>query len=125
MFMRTIIGLIVIFGIGYAIRSVFQHTITTVTTGSSLDCLAVVGSTTTEDEGRTYIVGSIQNNCDRSFGNVTVLFKVDSGNGAFGSREGVAYAYGRNVKAGEVKQFKTAMPISKESTFRFDGVNAF
>lgn len=123
--MKAVIGLIVILGIGYAIRTMFQHTMASVTSGSSLDCLAVLGSTTTEDEGRTYIVGSIQNNCDRSFGNVTVLFKV-SNPGASGSfSEGTAYAYGRNIKAGEVKQFKTTLPVSKDATFRFDGVSAF
>jgi hypothetical protein len=121
-----IIGLILIVGIGYAIRGIYQHTMDSVTTGSSLDCLAVLGSTTTEDEGRTYIVGSIQNNCDRNFSNVTVLFKVDSTPGAFGSMPAsAAYAYGHNVKAGEAQPFKTAMPISRDATFRFDGINAF
>lgn len=121
-----IIGLIVILGIGYAIRSVFQHTMASVTTGSSLACLEVLGSTTAEEEGRTYIVGSIHNNCDRSFSNVTVTFKLDRTPGAFESfSEGGAYAYARDVKAGEAKEFKSALPVAKDATFRFDGINAF
>ena len=123
--MKGFLGLVAILAIGYYIRGVVWNRVVSSATAPTSDCLAVLGSTTSEDEGRTYIVGSIQNNCDRNFGNVTVLFKVDNPNASGSFSEGVAYAYGRNVKAGEVQQFKSAMPVAKNATFRFDGVNAF
>jgi hypothetical protein len=124
--MRNILGLIVVLAIGYYIRGVVWNRVTSSITANNSDCLAVLGSTTTDVDGGTYIVGSVQNNCDRSFGNVTVTFKLDRTPGAFESFSGGgAYAYVRDVKAGESKAFKSALPVSKDATFRFDAINAF
>jgi len=121
------LALIAILGAGYAARVWFQNNIVSVVSGGrSSDCLEMAGSTTTEEEGATFIVGSIKNNCDHGFAQVTILFNVDRAPGAFGDLpEGVAYAYSRDVKAGEIRDFKTAVPISKNSTYRFQGINAY
>ena len=75
--MRNILGLIVVLAIGYYIRGVVWNRVTSSITANNSDCLAVLGSTTTEVDGGNYIVGNVQNNCDRSFSNVTVTFKLD------------------------------------------------
>jgi len=124
--MRKILGLIAVLAIGYYIRGVVWNRVVSGVTENNSDCLAVLGSTTTEVDGGNYIVGNVQNNCDRSFSNVTVTFKLDRTQGVSESfSEGGAYAYVRDVKAGESREFKSALPVAKNATFRFDGINAF
>src|SRR5258707_15767683 len=95
----TIVVLAVILAAGYFVRSKFPGFIVS-RTSSGADCLAMMGSTTTEDEGRTYIVGTVKNNCDRSFGQVTISFKLDrSPESAEILSPAPVYAYARNVKA--------------------------
>ena len=96
------------------------------TASQAPNCLELVGSTTSEEDGRKYIVGSIKNNCDRSFSHVTVLFKLDRTPGArVDMPEGGTYAYGRDVKPGDVQRFKSAVPIGGKATYRFDGIRAY
>jgi hypothetical protein len=121
-----IVALIVILAVRYAAGEWFRNHLVSMTTSNASSCLEILGNTTTEEEGQTFIIGSIKNNCDRSFGQVTILFKLDRTGGPMENLpEGVAYAYGRDVKAGELREFKTALPISKNSTYRFDGINAY
>jgi hypothetical protein len=124
-----ILALIAIFGIRYAFSGWLRDYLTTRTTGKAPVCLYLAGSTAAEEEGRTYIVGSIKNNCDRNFIDVMVLFKLDRPPGPPGPlgdlAAPVASAYARDVKAGEVREFKTAVPVSRDTTYRFDGINAF
>jgi len=89
-------------------------------------CLEVLGSTTSEEDGVTYIVGSLRNTCDTKFSLVTVLFKLDRVSGPMeGMSGGSIYAYSRDVVPGEVRQFKSAIPVSKDSSYRPDGINAY
>jgi len=39
--------------------------------------------------------------------------------------EGVAYAYSTDIKPGETREFKTAMPVSKNSVHHFGEINAY
>ena len=95
-------------------------------TGKAPACLALVGNTTREEEGLTYIVGSVKNSCDSEFSHVTVVFKLDRERGPTESLpEGIAYAYSRDVKPGETREFKTAMPVSKNSVYHFGEINAY
>jgi hypothetical protein len=88
--------------------------------------LSGLGNTTREEEGLTYIVGSIKNDCDTKFGHVTVIFKLDREPGPTESLpQAIAYAYSSDVEPGETRQFKTALPISKNSAHHFDGINAY
>jgi hypothetical protein len=122
----AILALIAILAAGYVARGWFRSYIVSMTTDKAPACLEVLGHTTSEEEGRTYIIGSIRNHCQRSFGHVTILFKLNRAPGASdGLPEGVAYAYGNDVKGGEVRKFKTALPVSRNAIYRFDGINAY
>ena len=89
-------------------------------------CLEMLGKTTSEEEGLTYITGSLKNNCSRKFSLVTVVFKFDRTPGPTQNLpEAIAYAYSSDVAPGETRQFKSALPISNNSTFRLDGINAY
>jgi len=95
-------------------------------TGKGPACLVMLGNTTREEENLTYIIGSIKNNCDYRIDQVTVLFKLDRMPGPTESLpEAVAYAYVSDVKPGETREFRTALPVSKNSTYHFDGINAY
>jgi hypothetical protein len=128
--MRVITGILVVIGIIAVVRITsgwfLGHLVSAATASNAPGCLEVLGNTTSEEEGRTYIVGSIRNSCDRDYGNVTLSFRVDRSSGPLGDMaEAVAYAYSRNVKARSTREFKTAVTISKNATYRFDGVNAY
>jgi hypothetical protein len=107
---------------GYVFRNWIQQKLT----ASNTTCLELAGSTTTEENGQTYIVGSIKNNCDKNYGNVTVSFKIDSNDNPGGFPQGgMALAYGRDIQSGTTWEFKTQMPIPRGSTYRLDEITAF
>ena len=117
---------VAILAAGYAASRLFLNHLVSMTSSKATSCLEILGNTTTEEEGATFIIGSVKNNCGRNFGQVTILFKLDRTPGPMQDfPEGSAYAYARDVKAGEIRDFKTAIPVSKDSTFRFDRINAF
>jgi hypothetical protein len=121
-----LLALAALVAMGYASQRWLRNHLSTTATGKAPSCLEIAGNTTSEDEGRTYIVGTIRNNCHRKFSKVTVLFQLDRPAGPFGDLpEAVAYAYSRDIHPGEVREFKTALPISRGSTYRFDGINAY
>ena len=62
---------------GYFTRPWFEGYVLGIATSKAPDCLEMLGSTTTEDSGSTYAIGSVRNNCDRKFDMVTVSFKMD------------------------------------------------
>ena len=39
--------------------------------------------------------------------------------------EAIAYAYSNDVKPGEIRSFKSALPGSRNTTYRLDGINAY
>lgn len=121
--MKEFLGLAVLVVAGYFLRERLTRAMSTATAQTPSGCLEMVGSTTTEEEGATYITGSFKNNCGRDIGHVTVMFKLDQAPGAFGLSQ--AYAYGNDVKADETREFKSALPVSKETVYRFEGFNAF
>jgi hypothetical protein len=85
-------------------------------------CLELLGSTTTEENGVTYIIGNVRNGCDQKFSSVLVTFKLDRrDNSEF--PEALASAYGRNLKPGDTWSFRTTLPVSKDVTYRFDGLS--
>src|SRR5437667_11700855 len=105
-----ILGLIAIVAVGYVASGWFKGHLIAMATGTAPTCLEMLSSTTTEEEGLTSIVGSIKNNCDHKFGQVTVVFKLDRVSGPTEDLpEAVAYAYSRDVGPGETRQFKTPL----------------
>ena len=154
-YIAFILGLLIaLVAVRYALREGLRSLVTSVTTDKAATCLVMLGNTTREEEKFTYIVGSIKNNCDQKFGQVTIAFKLDRSSGStvglpeainpYGSRvqsgqtqkfkpsgstidlpEALVFAYSSDVKPGETRNFKTAMHISANSTYRFDGIKAF
>jgi hypothetical protein len=127
--MKLPAGILVLIAIGvviYGLNRWLPRYISARATGKGPGCLVMLGNTTRDEENLTYIIGSIKNNCDYRFDQVTVLFKLDRVPGPTENLpEAVAYAYVSGVKPGETREFKTALPVSKNSTYRFDGINAY
>ena len=124
--LATILGIAVIIGGIYAVRTGFRSVITEVTTDHASKCLSLAGHTAVTEDGHTYIEGSIRNNCDRKFGSVTVTFLLDRPRGPLEDLPKAAiYAYIRDVAARETKKFKSAFPISSDSIYRFDAISGF
>jgi hypothetical protein len=102
------------------------HSVVTSASTNKAACLEMVGNTTREEQGRTYIVGSIRNTCDRKVDHVTINFKVDRpADSNLGRSGGPIYAYSDDVLPGENRQFKTMFPIGKDIIYRYDGMTAF
>ena len=117
---------IAILGVRYAVHEWYRNRLIPAVTANATSCLALQGNTTSEQDGRTYIVGSIRNNCDRRFSQVTISFKLDRPPGASESLpQAIVTAYVRDVQPAAAAKFKTAMPVSKNATYRFDGFSAF
>jgi hypothetical protein len=110
---------LVVYGVREYIATTYVNTMTTVAKGGAANCLEVLGTTTAQEEGRTSIIGNIRNNCGRPVGQVTVSFKFDPPSRA------IAYAYVHNLRAGETRRFKSAFPVPNNTTYRFEGINAF
>jgi len=120
-----ILTLVSFLALGYVTRPLFRSFITSATSDHAAACLVLLGSTTTEEDGNTYIIGTVPNNCERKFGNVTVTFKLDRQPGPMENLDAPVSAYARDVGPDQTKQFKTAVPISKNSTYRFDAISAY
>src|SRR5579871_1936151 len=87
------------------IADLFREKVIGAATANRADCLSMLGSTTNQQDGGTYIIGSIRNNCDHAVLSVTVTFKLQQGYGPNKSwHEGLAYAYARDVAAGETRK---------------------
>lgn len=124
--MKGLLGLVAILVAAYAVRTGFRHFMGSVGTDKASTCVEVLNNTTTEAEGATYIIGSIRNNCDASIGHVTIVFKLERASGPMEDLpETSAQAYARDIKAGEIREFKTALPVPRDSSYRFDSVHAF
>lgn len=144
----SVLGLIVaILAARYVLNSAAKSLVASATTDKGATCLQMLGSTTSVQDGFTYIIGSIKNNCSQKIGNVTITFKLDRQStpdvklpGTMSSSYGkpapptkstftlpdaVAYAYSRDVQPGETRKFKTAVHISANSTYRFDAIRAY
>jgi hypothetical protein len=125
-FLTSILGLIAIIAVGRGVGGWFVKSVVTRATTDASTCLEMLGSTTTEDAGATYIIGNVKNGCDHRIDSVTVIFKLDRPpESAEYLPQGDAYAYVRDVKPGETRPFKSALPVSRNTTYRFDGINAF
>jgi len=121
-----ILGLIAILTLRYVLNDWFRNHVIATATGKAASCLMMVGSTTSPQEGRTFIIGNIRNDCGRKFGNVTIVFKLDRPSGPTENLpQAVVYAYSSDVEPGEIRKFKTFIPIPRDATYRFDGINAY
>jgi hypothetical protein len=118
---------LIVFSItGYFARPWFEGYVLAIASSKAPDCLEMLGSTTTEENGGTYIIGSVRNSCDRKFGRVTVSFKLGHQRVATGELpEYTVSAYTRDVEPGQIKEFRSSAPVSKDASYRFDSISAF
>jgi hypothetical protein len=80
-------------------QGLFRDRLTSTVTANAADCVSMLGNTTNELDGVTYIVGTIRNTCDHPIGSVTVIFKLEQGYGSKSPwHEGFAQAYERDVQ---------------------------
>ncbi len=87
------------------------------------NCVEMVGNTTSEDGGVTTIIGTVRNNCERKYGYVQVVFKLERG-GNSDLPEGIVTASGRDLKPGDTWEFKT-FPVPRNVSYRLDEINAY
>ena len=122
-----ILGLVAILGFGYYLRNVVWNGVASAVNRNDSACVELLGSVSTEDEGRTYITGTIRNNCERNMNSVTISFKVDSPSDSTvqGLPASTAFAYSNDLKPGETRSFKSQFPIAPNSSFRLDSINSF
>ena len=124
----SILALICALGGWYYLRTHFGEWIQSAASSSTPSCLEMLGSTTSEEDGVTNIVGNIKNNCDRKYLYVQVVFTLDNSNADPAMRdmpEPKAVASVRDLEAGATMPFKTAIPVSKNATYRLDGITAY
>jgi len=123
--MAMVAAVLAFLGFRLFVQHQLQATMTSATTNAA-GCLSMIGNTTREENGATYIVGSFKNDCARSVGQVTIIFKVDGAmDSNFNHRDSFFQAYERDVAAGETRNFKTLFSMGKNATYRFDSFNAF
>ena len=106
----TVIGLIALVLILAGLRFVYSRVMNAATSDTSV-CLSLEGSTTTVENNRTYITGTIRNDCDRWFKTVSVRFKL-FGDDTFGQQTAVGYA--RNLDPHGTAPFTTQGIINYE-----------
>jgi hypothetical protein len=127
-FLAGILAVVAIYGVRQYITDSYTTTMAAVAKGGPASCLQMLGSTTAEEDGRTYLVGSIRNNCERRVGQVTVVFSMEHAGSSTRDTwnpSSTVYAYVRDIDRGETRRFKSAFSVPNDRTFRFDRINAF
>ena len=120
-----ILGLLAIVGLRYALLENYKHVAAAITSGRPSNCVTLVGSTTSEDNGATYIVGTVRNNCDTAIGNATIAFKVDRTSDSNFRNDAPIIAYARDIPAGGTKSFKLQIWRDRNFSYRLDSITAF
>ena len=127
--MKNLLGAIIaVILVGGGLRILYSR-VTSAATQDQSSCLVLAGSTTTEENNRTYIMGTVRNDCDRRYFTVTVTFKVSHqspfANGANDNMQDMLVtAYGSNLAAGESMQFKT-QGFTNMSGYQLESISGF
>jgi hypothetical protein len=115
--------------LGGGLRFLYSR-VTSAATQDNSSCLVLAGSTTSEENNRTFILGTVRNDCDRRFLAVTVSFKVSQrspfAKAGDDDRMPDMYvtAHGTNLAAGESMQFKT-QSFMNMTGFQLESINGF
>jgi hypothetical protein len=121
-----ILALFAVLALRFFVQDRYKTAMASAVAGATTSCITMGGNTTREIEGSTYIVGTIKNDCNRRFSNVTVVFKVDGElDSKMDRREAIFYAYERDLAPGETRNFKTMFQIRKDATYRFDRITGY
>ncbi|MDX2153998.1 MAG: hypothetical protein SFV54_24875 [Bryobacteraceae bacterium] len=94
--------------------------------GANQACLVLAGSTTQEINGITRIAGSVRNDCDRRFLNVTVVLRLYRPARGPGSQLPEAAVVGtvRDLEPGQTKDF-TTLPVGRDASYRLERISGF
>ena len=117
------IGLILIGLTLYMGGRLFHKTLVTALDTKTPACLTLAGSTISEQDGVSRIVGTVRNDCTRKFFIVNVVFALDRKDSTFA---GGAKAIGsvRDIAAGTSATFQT-LPVGRDTSYRFEEINSF
>ena len=122
----VLLAILAFLGLRWFLQHQYQTVITAATSPGPSSCLTMLGNTTRDEDGRTYIVGAFRNDCGRRVSHVTLIFKapgpVDS---KFNSRDAFFQAYESDVQPGETRHFKTMFGVGKDTIYRFDRFAAY
>jgi hypothetical protein len=127
--MKNLLGaLLAVALIGGGLRFLYSR-VTSAATQDNSSCLVLAGSTTSEENSRTYIIGTVRNDCDRRFLAVTVSFKVSQrspfANGGDDRMPDMhVTAHGTNLASGESMQFKT-QSFMNMTGYQLESINGF
>jgi len=122
------LGLIAFIAFRTVVHNTFRKLVTGAATASERRsaCIVMAGNTTRDEEGATYIVGQIRNDCDQTINDVTISFQLDPGpESRFNTSGAYAIAYSRDVRPGETRPFKTVVPIGRKTTYHFSKIRAY
>jgi hypothetical protein len=119
------IGVIVAVGGAYLLREHIFPAVMSRAARSDSDCVALVGYTTTEEDGHQYVTGSVRNDCGQFVNSVTVVFRENPPGANPDWPQASAQAYIGRLKPGETKDFKSALPMPPDATISFDRLTAF
>lgn len=117
-----VIALVAVFLVIGGFRFLFNHVMSAATEDNST-CLVLEGSTTTEDNHVTYIIGTVRNGCSRRFLNVNISFKLNpQPNGMV--QAGYVTAHASNLEPGQSLEFKTT-GFTNNNGYQLDKLSGF
>ena len=127
--MKSIKGILLALIAFLALRYAFLYGVQSIVTSASTNqasCLSMLGNTTRDVDGQTYIVGSIRNDCSRRMDHIVIKFKIDRpADSNLGRSDVPISVYSNDVAPGETREFKSMFPIAKNTIFRYDGMTAY
>ena len=119
-----LLGLVLFLGLRYAFLYGIQSIVTSASTNRAT-CLTMLGNTTRDENGASYIVGSIRSDCNRRVDHVTINFKLERSDSSLSRSDVPVSIYSNDVAPGETRQFKSTFPIGKNAIYRYDGMTAY
>ena len=120
-----IIGLIAFVGFRYGLLENYRRVAAAITGPGPSSCITLVGSTTSEEHGATYIVGSIRNHCRIAISHAAIAFRVDRTSDSNYRSDAPVIAYAHDIPAGGTKSFKLQIWRDRNFSYRFDSITAF
>lgn len=117
-----VLGMVALLVLRFAVQGSYRTVVTSITSDEAAECLSLTGSTTGMGTGYADIIGTIRNNCNHKFTQVTVSFKLDPSSSGFTP---AVQAYVSDVQPGETRKFKSSTHIPNNAIFRFDSISGF
>lgn len=124
-FAAPIAVLVVYVGARYFLMENYKKVASAITSGRPSKCVSLEGSTTSEDQGAMYLVGTVRNGCETPVSNATIAFKVDRAFDSAYTSDTPIIAYAHDIPAGGTRTFKLQIPRNHGFSYRLDSISAF